>query len=148
MKLILAIFLCLSFLLSASAQTEDTESNDNDETNVTNITLARKDSDGNIVEDVEVFYPTDIPIYCYVDLSLAKPVLVRVNFIAVKVKGVRPNSKTLSVSYKTKNGENFVTFTGKPEKIWSVGSYRVDILINKKLVKSKEFVVERKPRSD
>lgn len=143
MRFITTVLLCLLGFFSVTAQTEK---NDFVEGEVEALILAKKDSKGNIVEDVKVFSPTDIPIICYVDLTSAKPVTVKLNFIAVKVKGVRPNSKIVSVSYKTKNGEDSVEFEGKPEKLWVVGTYRVDILINGKLAIGKEFTVAYKTK--
>jgi len=143
MKFILTAILCFCCVIAVSAQTEKSEfREDTTENKVTKLSLAREDSDGNIEENVEAFSPKDIPIFCYVDLSSAKPTSVQLNFIAVKVKGVRPNSKIISTRYKTKKGENAVTFTGKPKKEWTEGAYRVDILLNGKLAVSKEFLVE------
>jgi len=130
-----------------SAQTVKTEyTNGNDKNRAADLTLARKNSGGDIEEGIEIFSPRDIPIICYVDLASDKPVTVKLNFIAVKVRGVRPNSKIISISYKTKEGEDIVTFTGKPEKQWVLGAYRVDILLDGKLTTSKEFTVSKKPK--
>ncbi len=145
MKFILTAILCFCSSIAISAQTEKNEfRKDTTENKVTKLSLAREDADGNIEENVEIFSPKDVPIFCYVDLSSSKPTSVQLNFIAVKVKGVRPNSKIISTRYKTKKGENAVTFTGKPEKDWIIGTYRVDILLNGKLAVSKEFAVEIK----
>ena len=143
MKFILASFLCLLCFSGAFAQPgESRYTEKNKESKAASLTLARKDLTGNIVEDIEIFSPKDIPIYCYVDLSSTKSVTVQLNFIAVKVRGIRPNTKIISVSYKTKKGEDSVTFTGKPDKKWIVGSYRVDILLDGKATLSKGFAVE------
>jgi len=106
------------------------------------LTLAREDCDGNIIENVKNFAPKDIPIYCYVHLESTKPVIVKVSFIAVKVKGIRPNSAFITVNYKTKEGDNNLEFTGTPPKSWNVGGYRVDVFINGKLAASEVFSVE------
>ena len=127
------------------SQTEKTGyAEENKKKNAAELTLARKNSDGDIEEDIEIFNPSDVPIICYVDLVSDKPVTVKLNFVAVKVKGVRPNSRVISISYKTKNGENIVTFTGKPERHWVLGNYRVDIFLGGKLATSKEFTVSKK----
>ena len=70
MKIISMVLLCSLFALSVHAQfaTEDLESS-----KVKKISLAKKDTDGNIVEDLEVFGVKDIPIYCYIDLNLTTP---------------------------------------------------------------------------
>ncbi|MFV0389826.1 MAG: hypothetical protein ACK5NT_13860 [Pyrinomonadaceae bacterium] len=112
--------------------------------NVTNVTLARKDKDGVIEENVNEFSPTDIPILCFVDLSGEGPVRVTLEFIAVNVKSIKPNFKILKTSYQTKKDETLVTFTGKPEKLWFAGKYRVDILLNGKVVESRPFLVSVK----
>ncbi|MCB1026049.1 MAG: hypothetical protein KDB79_16755 [Acidobacteria bacterium] len=143
MKFLFIALFCAFGFISVYAQTEKVGfTNESDKAKAVTLTLARKDSDGNIDEDIKVFSPKDIPIYCYVDLKSPAPVEVKLNFIAVKVKGIRPNSKIISISYKLKNGEDNVTFTGKPEKNWFTGTYRVDILIENKLVVSKTFEVE------
>ncbi|NNF00270.1 MAG: hypothetical protein HKN25_14720 [Pyrinomonadaceae bacterium] len=148
MKFILAALLCVLAVVSAVAQTEKTGFSKSAEKNgVKKLTLARQDSEGNIEENIEIFSTNDVPIFCYVDLISTVPTSVQLNLIAVKVKGLRPNTKIISISYKTKKGEDAVTFTGKPENDWIVGSYRVDILLNGKLAKSREFSVEMLHRS-
>ncbi len=143
MKVLFIALFCAFCVAGAYAQTEKTGfTKGADEAKAATLTLARKDSDGNIDEDIKVFSPKDIPIYCYVDLKSSKPVMVKLNFIAVKVKGIRPNTKIISISYKLKDGEDNVTFTGKPEKDWFTGTYRVDILVENELTVSKSFDVE------
>ena len=143
MKFILLTLFLVCVVVPIAAQTEKNGFKKvTSENKVTKLSFAREDADGNIEEGLEIFAPRDIPIFCYVDLSSPKPTSVKLNFIAVKVKGVRPNSNVISTSYKTKKGENAVTFTGKPEKLWLIGKYRVDILLNGKLAVSKEFSVE------
>lgn len=135
----LIIMLCLLLALSIYPQT--TQNEEENAVKVTKLSLAKKDSDGNIIEDLEIFGTKDIPIYCYIDLSSDKPTLVKMNFIAVKAKGLRPNSNIVTVSYKTKSGENWVSFNASPKSIWAVGDYRVDILLDGKLSESKEFKI-------
>ena len=143
MKFICAVLVCLFCLANLIAQPEKGEFDKTEkEKKVIKLALAREDKDGNIEENPEVFSPTDIPIFCYVDLNTTDPTLVKLNFIAVKVKGMRPNSKIISTQYKTKDGEDAVTFTGKPEKKWVIGKYRVDIYLDGKLAEKKEFVVK------
>lgn len=147
MRFVLTVIVCLCASLSIAAQNEKNEFGGNlDETKVSKLTLAREDADGNIEENLEIFTPKDIPILVYVDLSSSKTTAVKLNFIAVKVKGVRPNSRIISASYKTKKGENAVTFSGKPEKNWLVGTYRIDISLDGKPSVSKEFQIEADPK--
>ena len=142
-----SVFLCLLFAAGLIAQPEKIEFKKSEPKKPkATLSLAKEDADGNITDNVRIFSPKDIPILCYVDLKTAKPVAVKLNFVAVKVKGIRPNSRIISVSYKTKNGEDSVTFTGKPEKVWLAGAYRVDIYLDGKLAMSETFSVE-KPKS-
>ncbi len=139
MKIILMLSVCLLLATGVSAQTAEGEKTEN---GIEKLTLAKKDSEGNIAEDLEVFGTKDIPIYCYIDLTSDKPTLVKMDFIAVKAKGLRPNSRVISVIYKTKSGENAVTFNASPNNTWAVGDYRVDIFLNGKLAESKKFKIE------
>jgi hypothetical protein len=141
MKVFLAILVCLLFGLSVFAQTEDPK--DPNAVEVEKITLAREDAEGNIEEDINIFKPTDTPIYCYIDLNSKTTVTVKMNLVAVKAKGWRTNEKVVVVSYKTKDGENSVQFHASPEGFWTVGDYRVDIFLDGKLADSKEFKVEQ-----
>lgn len=142
MKFILTGFLCLFFVSITFAQTKDLV--EIKEQGVEKITLARTDKDGNIEEGIEVFGTKDVPIYCYIDLNSHKPTLVKMEFIAVKAKGLRPDTKIVTVSYKTKNGENSISFNASPAKIWAVGDYRVDVFLDGKIAASKEFKIENK----
>ncbi len=139
MKFIVTVLLCLFTGLGIAAQTG--KSGENVKPDAT-IMLAREDSEGNIIENVKIFSPKDIPIYCYLNLASANVVTVKVSFVAVKVKGIRPNSAFINISYKTREGDNHLEFTGRPPKSWSVGDYRVDVFINGKISVSEEFSVE------
>ena len=142
MRFILTVFLCLFFVSVMFAQTEDLA--ETKVQSVEKISLARKDKDGNIEEGIEIFNTKDIPISCYIDLSSDKPTLVKMNFIAVKAKGLRLETKIVTVSYQTKDDENSVKFNTSPGKIWAVGDYRVDIFLDGKLAAGKEFKIETK----
>lgn len=139
MKIILLLLLCLLLTFSVQAQTEPKAET---EVEISNLSLAKKDAEGNIVEDLEVFGTKDIPIYCYIDLNSEVPTLVKMNFIAVKAKGLRANSRIISVSYKTKKGETGISFDASPKNIWASGDYRVDVFLDEKLSKSKESKIE------
>ncbi len=138
MKSILIISLCLLFALSVQAQTTK---EDETEAKVVKLTLAKEDADGNIIEDPEFFGTKDIPIHCYIDLNAEKPTLVKMRIIAIKAKGLRPNSQVVAVQYKTKNGEYGVSFNASPGKIWAEGDYKVEVYLNGKLAESREFKV-------
>ena len=101
--------------------------------------LAKDDGNGKAGDAVSSFSTTDIPIYCVVQLSSTKPTTVKMNFVAVSVPGVKPDSKVVTTSYSTKDGQNRVNFTGKPIDKWSAGKYRVEIFVDGKLAKDLTF---------
>lgn len=104
--------------------------------------LARDDGEGKAGEVTSVFSPGDIPIHCIIMLTDAGPVKVSMNFVAVKVNGVKPESRVVSASYATSQGQNQVYFTGRPHGKWVAGTYRIDIYVNEKLEKSLAFEVK------
>ncbi|MEP6947557.1 MAG: hypothetical protein ABJA02_16680 [Acidobacteriota bacterium] len=103
------------------------------------VYLAKDDGNGKAGEPVASFFTNDIPIYCVVVLSVPKPTTVKMNFVAVSVAGVRSETKVVSTSYITKEGQSRVNFTGTPYDTWSSGKYRVDIFIDGKLVTNLPF---------
>jgi hypothetical protein len=110
--------------------------------NIDSIYLAKDDGTGKAGDAATNFVPTDVPIYCVVMLDSSAPVTVKMNLIASKVNGVKPDSKVLSVSYTTKSGQNRVNFTGKPDGKWVVVTYRVDIFLNDKFVQNVSFDIK------
>lgn len=141
MKILSAVLLCLFLTLGALAQTES-ELNDNADANVEAITLFR-DDDGEAGEETVVFLPTDVPIHCSVALTSVKAAAVKMTLVAVKANGLRSETKIVTVGYQTNGNQNTVNFTAKPGKLWAAGKYRVDIFIDGKLNKSKEFDVQK-----
>lgn len=138
MKIILTGFLCLFFASALCAQTAETSAQ-----SIEKISLAREKKDRSIEENVEIFAPTDVPVYCYVGLTAALPTTVRAVFIAVKAEGLHPGAKIASVEYRTKSGENGVSFRAKPPgKSWAAGDYRVEIFLNGNIEGSQTFKVE------
>ena len=137
MKFLLAAALCIAAVGSVQAQTNG----DEDSPKVSKTTLARKESDGTITEDPETFRPKDVPIICYVDLTVDHPVEVRLVSVAKRAVGLRPESRIATVTYKTKQGESGVTFTSRPKGLWAAGSYRADVFLNGTLSDSKDFTV-------
>ena len=111
-------------------------------TAVEDVYLARDDGEGKAGEVTSVFTPTDIPIHCIVVLAKPDPAAVRMNFVAVKVNGVKPDSRIVSASFATQQGQDRVFFTGKPHGKWTAGSYRIDVFVNDKLEKSLDFEVK------
>lgn len=109
---------------------------------VKDVYLARDDGDGKAGEVTSTFTPNDIPIHCIVELAKPDPAAVRMNFVAVKVNGVKPESRVVSASFATSQGQDRVFFTGKPHGKWTAGSYRIDVFVNDKLERSLDFEVK------
>ncbi|MBV9216026.1 MAG: hypothetical protein JO053_07595 [Acidobacteria bacterium] len=109
-------------------------------TGVGDVYLAR-DKDGKAGDETKEFTPNDIPIHCVVTLESTASVTVKMNFVAVNVPGVRPDTKVVTTSYTTKQGQNQVNFTGRPYDKWTPGRYRVDIFIDGKPARDVEFTI-------
>ncbi len=144
MKIFLAVFLCLFFSFNVLGQTDLTENNE--KIGVEEISLARDNGSGEAGETANVFMTTDVTIHCFVQLASAKSVLVKMNFVAVKAGSLKPETKVVSVSYKTNGKHNVVNFNASPETVWAAGAYRIDILIDGKLAKSLEFEIKKSPK--
>ena len=142
-KFLLLIF-CMLIAVSVFGQTERAESSAADSI-ITEIYLA-KDEGGSIGESAENFSTSDVPIYCVIKLETAKPTLIKMNLVAVKVRGVKPETKVVTVSYQTNGIQDQVNFTGKPAGVWTAGSYRVDIFVDGKAAGNKEFEIQNKDK--
>jgi hypothetical protein len=108
---------------------------------IEDIYLAKDDGTGHAGEAATTFLPTDIPIYCVVQLDSSEPATVKMNLIAENVPGVKADTKVVSTTYRTQNGENRVNFYGKPYGKWTPGRYRADIYVEEKLLRSVKFDV-------
>ncbi len=140
MKSILVLIFCLLFGAAISAQTVDPPAkSDTANAVVEEAFLAKDDGSGKAGDPVASFFTTDIPIYCVVQLSSPKPATVKMNFVAVAVTGVKPETKVVTTVYTTKDGENRVNFRGKPFDKWNAGKYRVDIFVDGKIAKNLTF---------
>jgi hypothetical protein len=135
MKKVLIFLLLSLFCFSVYGQ--------NTENNIDEIYLAKDDGNGKAGEPATSFITTDIPIFCVVKLDTAQPTEVKMNLIAVNVKGVKPETTVITTSYKTKDEQNRVNFRGKPEKMWVAGTYRVDIFLDGKLATAQEFEIQK-----
>ena len=113
---------------------------------VEEIYLARDDGNGKAGEQVSEFATTDVPIYCIVLLDAPGKVTVKMNFVAVKVTGLKADTKVVTASYVTKDTQNRVNFTGRPEGNWPAGRYRVDIFLDGKAAKALEFDIKSQGR--
>lgn len=106
------------------------------------VYLARDNGEGKAGEQVTEFRVTDVPIYCVVLLDSQAKTVVKMNFVAVSVNGVKPETKVVTASYVTKDGQNRVNFTGRPDEKWAPGKYRVDLFLNGKIEKNIEFEIK------
>ena len=109
---------------------------------VEDLYLAKDDGHGKAGDEVKEFVDTDVPIWCIVLLGSTSKTTVKMNFIAVKVSGVRPDTKVVSATYTTKEGQNRVNFTGRPDGRWTPGRYRVDIFLDDKPARQVEFDIK------
>lgn len=144
MKIFLAVFLCLFFGFNVFGQTDAKENNE--PIGVGEISLARDDGHGKAGESVDDFITTDVPIHCFIALKSTKAAVVKMNLVAAKADGLRPETKVVTVSYKTSGKQNGVNFDAAPETIWAAGKYRVDIFLDGKLEKSREFEIKKSPK--
>ena len=109
---------------------------------VEDVYLARDNGAGTAGDVTDSFAPSDIPIHCVVVLADARPTAVRMMLVAVKVPGVKPESKVVTAAYTTKDKQNRVYFTGRPEGKWVPGEYRIDIFVDDKKEGSVTFEVK------
>ena len=142
MKLVLIISLCLFLGFDVFAQTNETV-----KSGVAEIALARSDGKGGVGEATDKFTATDVPIFCLITLDSEKSVVVKMNFVAVKAAGTKPETKVVVVNYTTNGKHNQVTFDASPNGVWAAGSYRADIYIDGKLAKSRPFEIEKSPNA-
>ncbi len=109
------------------------------------VYLAKDDGSGKAGEQVTEFRVTDVPIYCIVLLESNAATVVKMNFVAVAVAGVKPETKVVTATYTTKEGQNRVNFTGRPDGKWTAGKYRVDLFLNGKFDRTVEFIIKGTP---
>jgi hypothetical protein len=143
-SLVKAIFLLLIYALLtvgiyAQAQPAPTPPADGLE----ELYLAKDDGTGKAGDVVTTFSTSDIPIHCIVQLDSVRIASIKMNLVAVKVPGVKPETKVVTTSYTTKANQNQVNFTGKPDGVWTAGRYRVDIFLDGKLARSYDFLIEK-----
>ncbi len=109
---------------------------------VEELYLAKDDGKGKAGEQVDEFRTTDVAIYCVILLDATTKVTVKMNFVAVNVTGVKADTKVVTASYTTKEGQNRVNFTGRPDDKWTPGKYRVDVFLDGKIAKNIEFEIK------
>ena len=144
MQNLFLILLLSIFSLGVNAQSEKFDNTA--APGVEEIYLA-KDEAGEAGAAVESFSTLDVPIHCVVRLDSTKIVRVKMNFVAENVPGVKPETQVISVVYKTDGKQNQVNFTGKPEKFWTAGDYRIDVYIDETTAASKRFVIKKLPNA-
>jgi hypothetical protein len=145
-KIIFITMLCFLFAFSAFGQVEEVAKILEPQTvGVDSVYLARDNGEGKAGDMSESFLTTDIPIYCVVQLNSTKPATVKMNLVAVNVAGVKAESRVITVSYKTNGKQDRVSFTGKPDGVWTAGSYRIDIFVDDKLTVGKTFEIKKSP---
>lgn len=148
MKLFLIIGFCLLFGIASAASAQKPENAGfSNAVGVEEIYLAKDDGQGSAGEAVESFLTSDVPIYCVVLLDSTNAAVVKMNFVAVSVRGVKPETKVLSVSYQTNGKQNRVNFTGRPDGAWIAGTYRIDIFVDNKLAGNRSFEIKKSPSS-
>jgi hypothetical protein len=137
---IVAVFLCL--IGTGISQESDAQPIPAE---LAEVFLAKKGVDGQAGERAANFLVTDIPIFCVVRLPSPGVATVRLDFIAAKVPGVKPESKVVSLRYVTKEAEDRVNFSSKPQGLWVPGTYRVDVFVGTRKVSNIEFEIRAVP---
>lgn len=107
------------------------------------IYLARDDGTGKAGEAASGFLTTDVPLYCVVLLNSTGPVTVRMNLVAVSVPGVKAETKVVSTVFTTRQDQNRVNFSGRPDGRWAAGKYRADIYINNEFADKLNFEIRK-----
>lgn len=138
-RVVVALALAILLVCPVSAQT-DTKAAQH---LIDDVYLAKDDGTGQAGEVVTEFVTTDVPIFCVVLLETADRVTVKMNFVAVNVAGVKADTKVVSSSFTTNEGQNRVNFTGRPYDKWTPGKYRVDIFLDGKIARNVEFDIKK-----
>lgn len=110
---------------------------------IQDVYLAKDNGKGKPGAAATIFAPTDIPIYCVVQLDATASVTVKMDLIAENVPGVKAETRVVSTSYTTKNGESRVDFNGRPSGKWVAGRYRADIYLDGRLSKDVSFEIKQ-----
>lgn len=105
------------------------------------VYLAKDDGTGKAGPPATEFRTTDIPIYCVVQLESKRKSVVKMVFVARNVGGVRPDTKVVTSTYTTTSNQDRVNFTGRPDRVWVPGNYRVDVFVDDKLAAGVDFVI-------
>ncbi len=143
MKFVLIVSFCLFFVSTVGGQIA--EGDNKSVVGIAEISLARDDGKGNVGEITNKFVTTDTPIHFLIQLDSTESVTVKMNLIAVKAVGLKPETRSINVSYTTDGMQNQVNFDASPNGVWAAGNYRADIYINGKFAESRTFEIEKSP---
>lgn len=143
MKIILTGIVCLFFGLNAAAQTENTDDADSKTANVEQISLLHDDGAGKAGDETENFSVTDKTLHFRIQLSSRKSATVKMVLVAADAAGLKPETKSATVNYKTNGRQNIVNFRISPENQWLAGKYRADVLIDGKLSGGRKFEIQK-----
>lgn len=143
MKAFLTLSFCLLFSLASFGQPPAAATTTKASVGIESISLMRDDGNGNADEEMTIFGQADVPIHCQINLDSFIPATVKMNLVAADVKGLKAESKIITVSFKTNGEQNVVNFKGSPDDVWVAGKYRIDIFIDNKLAGNKEFEIQK-----
>jgi len=105
--------------------------------------LLRDDGAGKAGDETESFSTTDKLLHFRIQLTSRKASTVKMTLMAADVKGLKPETKSVMVSYKTNGKQSIVNFHVSPEDTWLPGKYRADVFIEGNLTDKKEFEIQR-----
>ncbi len=142
MKFFLGISLALLLVCNVSGQNVGLSKS---AAGIEQISLARDDGKGKAGEITDKFLTTDAPIHFMIQLDSFESVTLKMNVIAVKAAGLKPETKSVNVQYTTDGNQSQVNFTASPGGKWAAGSYRADFFINNVFAQSMPFEIEKSP---
>ena len=145
MKIILAGILCLFFAAGGAAQEAGAGETDSAPVTVERILLLRDDGAGRAGEETENFSTSDKTLHFRIELGSRKSAVIKMILVAADVAGLKPETKSVTVNYKTSGKQNIVNFTAAPEDAWLSGKYRADIYIDGKPANKREFEIRKPP---
>lgn len=139
MKIFTAVFFCLFFALNIFSQTENEIKSD--VVSVEDVVFFKDDGTGNRGDETDGFSTTDKPLHCQILLNGEKVTMVKMEMVAVEVKGAKAGAKFVSINFKTNGKQNVVNFKFSPQITWNAGKYKINVFIDGKSSASKEFEI-------
>ncbi|MEP7219374.1 MAG: hypothetical protein ABI876_10680 [Bacteroidota bacterium] len=113
----------------------------NGPTTVDSISLAKDDGNGKPGDAVESLKPSDKKFYALVKLDKGVDAKLKADLIAVDTPEGK-NIQVLTQDYAVGGMENVVTLTYTLPQDWPAGSYKIDVSLDGKPAKSKEFMIQ------